>query len=111
MTETHPGAECNCIECQAERHYGKPLLEFTDEEIESTGGCRYCCMTGYEDYPSMLVPCRRGHEDPSKYVRLPPLPEPTEGKPKVGGPWVWTGRGWNNMSHPYRKERAKDDND
>ncbi len=32
-----------------------------DEVILAIGGCRYCAMTGYEDYPTSKKPCRLGH--------------------------------------------------
>jgi hypothetical protein len=89
------GLDCNCLECQMMRdHNDDP----PDEVIELMGGCNYCAMTGHEDYPRNTKPCRRGHVEPPRPY-LPPLPEPVEDRPKVGGPWKWTGRGWKNLGY------------
>ncbi len=31
----------------------------SDDAILAAGGCPYCAMTGYEDYPSCKKPCRK----------------------------------------------------
>ena len=52
--------DCNCWECQLEEKYGG-FDKIPDKEIETHGGCRYCAMTGFEDYPTSKIPCRLGH--------------------------------------------------
>lgn len=43
-----------------------------DDVVLSIGGCPYCAMTGYEDYPSSNTPCRLGHvnEAEERYKKL-----------------------------------------
>jgi hypothetical protein len=48
---------CGCWECELERGYGG-LDRIPEREILSHGGCPYCAMTGYEDYPNNQIPCR-----------------------------------------------------
>jgi len=87
---------CDCLECQLGDNP-------TDEQILSIGGCPYCSMTGWESYPSYTKKCRLGHKDiDSMFGPLPPLPEPVNDRPTIGGPWKWTGRGWKNLG--YKKK-------
>lgn len=32
-----------------------------EKAVLAIGGCPYCAMTGYEDYPTGKKPCRLGH--------------------------------------------------
>lgn len=87
---------CGCPECSLGNNP-------SDEAIAAIGGCRYCAMTGHEDYPTNRIICRLGHKDFRAGLRpLPPLPEPVDDRPKEGGPWKWMGRGWKNLG--YRKD-------
>ena len=56
-----------CIECMLEQVYGS-LLEVPDAVILNLGGCPYCAMTGYEDYPANKVKCRLGHKDMGRII-------------------------------------------
>ncbi len=50
-------SDCNCWECQLEKKHGG-LDKIPEQEILDRGGCPYCAMTGYEDYPNNQIPCR-----------------------------------------------------
>ena len=52
--------DCNCWECQLEKKYGG-LDKVPEEAVLEHGGCPYCAMTGFEDYPTSKKPCRLGH--------------------------------------------------
>jgi len=72
--------------------------DFNPMPIDSMGrGCFYCCMTGFEDYPTSKKPCRMGHPEMQEFLPMD-LPEPTEGKPSEGR-WKWTGNGWRNLDY------------
>lgn len=48
--------ECNCWECKlAQEHSG--LEKVPVEVVLEAGGCPYCAMTGYQDYPTNKMPC------------------------------------------------------
>jgi hypothetical protein len=93
-------SDCTCFDCQMSNKYNDNP---PDHVVLAAGGCPYCSMMGYEDYPRSKKPCRLGHKEPLGPL-LSPMPEPIEDRPKVGGPWKWTGRGWKNLG--YKRKDA-----
>lgn len=49
--------ECNCLECRLAQEHGD-VGQIPESEILQAGGCPYCAMAGYEDYPMNQKPCR-----------------------------------------------------
>jgi hypothetical protein len=48
---------CKCWECKLEQRHGS-LDEVPDSVVLAAGGCPYCAMTGFEDYPTNQKACR-----------------------------------------------------